>query len=179
MTLPVLILAALLAADAPAPAPAAAPAPAPAPVRAAAFASPAPGIRSGGRLTADDVARLAAEGTRHVVDLSLDTETPDFDEAAVVRAAGMRYDALPVAGAAGLDRMTVEAFDRLLQGSERPVVVHCASGNRVGALAALRAAWIEGRPAEEAIAEGRRWGLKGLEGAVRERLAADPVVTGR
>jgi len=40
-------------------------------------------------------------------------------------------------------------------------------------MAALRAAWVEGRPAEEAIAVGRDWGLKGLEDEVRRRLEAD------
>ena len=37
---------------------------------------------------------------------------------------------------------------------------------------ALRAALIEDRPNEAALAEGRRWGLTSLEPAVRERLQA-------
>src|SRR3546814_1034559 len=68
-----------------------------------------------------------------------------------------------------LTRENVLAFDALLRDAERPVLVHCASGNRVGAMAALRAAWVEGRSAEEAIAMGRDWGLKGLEEEVRRR----------
>jgi hypothetical protein len=35
---------------------------------------------------------------------------------------------------------------------------------------ALRAALIDGKSTETALAEGRRWGLKSLEPAVRERL---------
>jgi uncharacterized protein (TIGR01244 family) len=134
------------------------------------FASPAEGIRSGGRISAADLPALDDAGVRHVIDLSADEETPDFDEAAAVRAAGMRYDNLPIRGAAGLTRENVVAFDRLLEGIQGPAVVHCASGNRVGALVALRAAWVDGADDEAAVAEGKRWGLRGLEGEVRERL---------
>lgn len=141
---------------------------------AVALAAPAPGVYTAGRLTPADIAALKASGVRSVLDLSLDDETPDFDEAAAVRAAGLRYDNLPVKGADGLTRERVLAFDRLLREAKAPVLVHCASGNRVGAMAALRAAWLQGRDAEAAIAEGRRWGLKGLEPEVRRRLAGSP-----
>ena len=137
-------------------------------------ANPADGIYTSGRISQEDVATLEAAGIRHVIDLSQDSETPDFDEAAAVQAAGIGYDNLPIAGPDALGRDNVEAFDRLLADAQGPVLVHCASSNRVGAMAALRAAWIEGVPVEEAIATGRAWGLRSLEGAVRERLAASP-----
>ena len=140
---------------------------------AVAIAAPAPGVYAAGRLAPADVAALKASGVRSVVDLSLDDETPDFDEAAAVRAAGLGYANLPVHGADGLTRERVVEFDRLLREAKAPVLVHCASGNRVGAMAALRAAWLHGASAEDAIAEGRRWGLKGLEPDVRKRLDAD------
>lgn len=135
------------------------------------FASPVDGIHAGGGITADDLPRLQAAGIRHVIDLRPDTETPDFDEGTAVRAAGMRYDNLPIAGPADLEREAVVAFDQLLRAADGPTLVHCASGNRVGALVALRAAWLQGADADAAVEEGRRWGLRGLEDAVRERLA--------
>ena len=134
--------------------------------------SPEAGVVSAGRLAPEDIARVREAGIRHVIDLRPDAETPDFDEAAAVDAAGLAYDNLPVAGAADLTPATVQAFDALLRDAGRPVLVHCASGNRVGALAALRAAWVDGVPADEAIAIGKAWGLTGLEPAVRERLDA-------
>jgi uncharacterized protein (TIGR01244 family) len=133
---------------------------------------PGPGVYTAGRLQPEDVARLRAAGVRHVIDLTQDSETPGFDEASTVRAAGMAYDNLPIAGPQDLTRDNVRAFDRLVSGSLQPLLVHCASSNRVGAMAALRAAWIDGKPVDEAIAEGRAWGLTSLEPAVRERLAA-------
>lgn len=42
---------------------------------------------------------------------------------------------------------------------KRPLLVHCASGNRVGATAALRAAWVEGHDAKDAIGIGKAWDL--------------------
>ncbi|PJJ99520.1 hypothetical protein CO641_06175 [Lysobacteraceae bacterium NML91-0213] len=137
------------------------------------FATPTDGIHSGGRISADDVPALQAAGIRHVINLAPAAETPGFDEAAAVRAAGMRYDTLPIAGAGDLDREAVVAFDRLLQDADGQTLVHCASGNRVGALAALRAAWLHGAGEEAAVEEGRRWGLRGLEGEVRGRLARE------
>lgn len=129
------------------------------------------GTWAGGRISAEDLPALRAAGIAQVIDLTPDAETPAFDEAAGARAAGMVYANLPIAGPADLTAEAVAAFDQLLRGAEGPVLVHCASGNRVGALAALRAALVEGQSEEDAIAEGRRWGLCSLEGAVRERLA--------
>jgi uncharacterized protein (TIGR01244 family) len=134
---------------------------------------PAPHRVASGRLQATDVTTLQRAGIRQVIDLSLDEETPDFDEAAAMRAAGIGYRNLPIHGAADLTRANVERFDRLLRAAgDQPTLVHCASSNRVGALIALRAALVDGRPMEAALAEGHRWGLKSLEPAVRERLQA-------
>jgi len=135
--------------------------------------SPEQGVIAAGRIGPGEVAALRDAGFRHVIDLTPDAETPGFDEAAAVRAAGLRYSNLPLAGASELTRENVLAFDTLLAGAERPLLVHCASGNRVGAMAALRAAWVEGHSAEEAIAIGREWGLSGLEEEVRRRIEAD------
>lgn len=132
--------------------------------------SPAPGIVAAGRVRASDVGVLRRAGIRHVIDLTPDAETPEFDEAAAIRAAGLSYSNLPLRGASDLTRDNVLAFDALVRSAKRPVLVHCASGNRVGAMAALRAAWVDGQPLEEAIAIGKAWGLKGLEGEVRQRI---------
>ncbi|WP_298574402.1 sulfur transferase domain-containing protein [uncultured Luteimonas sp.] len=140
------------------------------------FHTPSPGLHTGGRITADDLPALRAAGITRVIDLTRDAETPAFDEATAVRAAGLAYDNLPISGATDLNRQSVAAFDQLLRGTQGPTLVHCASGNRVGALAALRAAWLQGADEEAAIAEGQRWGLRSLEGEVRTRLARERCV---
>lgn len=136
-------------------------------------AFPAPHRVASGRLQASDIATLEHAGIRQVIDLSVDSETPGFDEAAAVRAAGIGYRNLPIHGAGDLTRASVAQFDRLLRDAgDQLTLVHCASGNRVGAMIALRAALVDGQSTEVALAEGRRWGLKSLEPAVRERLQA-------
>ena len=135
-----------------------------------AIRAPAPGVLSAGRLAPGDVERLREAGVRQVIDLTADAETPDFDEAAAVREAGLAYANLPLRGGQDLTRDNVLAFDRMLRAAEGPVLVHCASGNRVGAMAALRAAWVQDKPIEDAIAVGKAWGLAGLEAEVRTRI---------
>lgn len=141
--------------------------------------APATGIVSAGRLEAVDIERLRGAGIAQVIDLTPDAETPGFDEAAAVRGAGIAYANLPLRGAVDLTRENVLAFDAILRDAPRPVLVHCASGNRVGAMAALRAAWVDGTSVEEAIAIGKAWGLAGLESEVRGRLEPDRVQRGR
>lgn len=93
---------------------------------------PLEGVLTGGQLTEENVQRLAEAGYGTIVDLRLPHEPRGFDERAAVEAVGMEYLELPVGG-----MIRDETFDRLralLQESERhPLVVHCASGNRVGA----------------------------------------------
>ena len=89
-------------------------------------------------------AALAAAGLRGVLNLRPLAEQPGRDEAAEVAAAGLAYASLPIAGAGALDRESAAALDRALRQLPTPLLVHCASGNRVGALVALREAWFAG-----------------------------------
>ncbi|MEZ5564490.1 MAG: sulfur transferase domain-containing protein [Gammaproteobacteria bacterium] len=130
-----------------------------------------PNLIASGRLQPGDIAKIAAAGVHEVIDLSVDSETPDFDEAAAVEQAGMRYRNLPISGAADLGDKNVRQFDEMISNAGTSLVlIHCASSNRVGALMALRAATLKGASPEAAIEVGRKWGLSSLEPAVRERL---------
>jgi uncharacterized protein (TIGR01244 family) len=68
-----------------------------------------------GKLEPADIAQLAAAGIKEVIDLRDDSETPDFDEAAAVRAAGMRYHNLPIRGPQDLTEDNVRTLDALLR----------------------------------------------------------------
>jgi len=130
-----------------------------------------PRLHASGQPTAEAIAALPRTDVKVVIDLRPDAETPTLDEAAVVKGAGLVYENLPVAGKADLTRANVEAFDALLKKHAGvTVLAHCASGNRVGALLALRAAWLEGKPAAEALALGDKAGLKGLRPDVEALL---------
>ena len=77
------------------------------------------------------MAALKHAGIEQVINLRLDAETPDFDEAAAMRDAGIAYHHLPIAGASALTRENVLKFDQLLNDAKgQPTLVHCASSNR-------------------------------------------------
>ncbi|WP_116367486.1 beta-lactamase hydrolase domain-containing protein [Parahaliea mediterranea] len=96
-----------------------------------------PLIATAGTLQAGGVEELAALGFRTIIDLRTPPEGTASETAAVERA-GLRYVNLPQGGA-WPGSNDVAQFQRLLEEAEPPVMVHCASGNRVGALwAALR-----------------------------------------
>ena len=50
------------------------------------------------------------------------------------------------------------------------VFVHCASGNRVGSLVSIYSHTHQGLSVEDAIKEGKKWGLTSLESTVRAAL---------
>jgi len=133
---------------------------------------PRPGLHTGGQPQATAWESIAAQGVRTVINLRPDAELGTRDEEAEVRAAGMAYRQIQVAGAADI---TVENAFRLwdlLGATAGPAVLHCASGNRVGALLAIGAATRGGMDTEAAIAFGKSAGLGGAEARVREVLAA-------
>lgn len=150
----------------------------PEPAMSASVASPGAWLRvqgdgrySAGQPTAEQLQTLSAHGIGVVIDLRADSETPELDEAALVRSLGLDYHNLPVGGAAGLTRDNVQALDRLIaDAGDRPLLVHCASSNRVGAMMALREAWLRGATSEQALEVGRAWGMKGLESDVNALL---------
>ena len=86
----------------------------------------------------------------------------------MVESKGLTYHQLPVAGAAGVTFDNATKLKQILDGLEGDtVLVHCASGNRVGGLVALQAL-TDGEDIETAIAKGRDWGMTRLEVKVRQ-----------
>ncbi len=127
------------------------------------------GVLTGGRLSEKAVAELVRAGVKTVIDLQTAGEHK-FDEKKAVEAAGIAYVHLPVRGAKALGPDLARAFDEALRKADKPVLVHCASGNRVGALFALRAFYIEHKSVEDAIAEGVQHGLTHLKKRVESLL---------
>ncbi|WP_312786875.1 protein tyrosine phosphatase family protein [Stenotrophomonas indicatrix] len=136
-----------------------------------ALAEVRPGLYAGGQPTAAQLRELAAQGVRTVIDLRQPDEDRGFDETREAEALGLRYVRIPVAGAEGLDAANLRAVHQALQQSQGPVLLHCASGNRAGAVLGLVNARYEHASPEQALQLGQRAGLKSLEAATRERLA--------
>lgn len=131
-------------------------------------AKPANEITSAGQPDEATFKAFAESGYAAVVDLRTDGEDRGLDERAVVEGLGMDYLSLPI-GRDGISFENARALDELLQAYDKPVLVHCASGNRVGALLALRAS-LYGAEDAAALDIGKRGGLTGLEPEVRAIL---------
>lgn len=124
-----------------------------------------------GAIDAADLGRLRAAGIKHVISLRTAEEVQGFDEAGIAAGLGIDYHSIPIKDAQSLTKENAAALDALLiQIGDEPTLVHCGSGNRVGGLIAVREALINGQSTDAAIAEGKRWGLTSLEGAVRTAL---------
>jgi uncharacterized protein (TIGR01244 family) len=130
------------------------------------------GVLSGGQPSQEQFEAAARAGFRTVLNLRTDSE-PGFEwEQAAVEGLGMRYVQIPVEGVKGLTRENIERIDDALSSArnEGPVLLHCGSGNRIGAVLALRAAWVADVDSEAALAYGLASGLTRLEPATRELL---------
>jgi uncharacterized protein (TIGR01244 family) len=151
-------------------------APAPPPDELLNARDPLPGLRTGGVPPSVEVfASLAKEGFVTFVDLRPEVELVEASRAGA-ESAGMTYLQIPIAGEADLDLGSARALDAVLADASRwPVVVACASGNRSGALLAVRAFWLQGKTNEEALALGKAAGLTKLEPSVRQLLGLPPL----
>ena len=137
--------------------------------------SPVDGVTSSGQ---PDVAALrvfAESGYVAVVDLRGPGEDRGFDHSYAVEEFGMSYVSLPIEGRGAITFDNARKLDEILAEFDGPVLVHCRSGNRAGALLALRAS-LHGDDDEAALTLGKEAGITvpGVEAAVREALAAGP-----
>lgn len=128
-----------------------------------------------GQPTEADLGELARAGVRVLLDLRQVDEDRGFDEDAASRAAGLVHRSLPIAGPAGLTPENVREFARIVDDpANHPLAAHCATANRIGALVALKAAWLDGLEPEAALDLGRQAGMVAIEPAVRALLAGPP-----
>ena len=132
--------------------------------------SPVDGVTASGQPDEAALEVFADVGYVAVIDLRGADESRGIDEAALVEETGMYYVSLPIEGREAISFENARKLDALIGEHNGPVLVHCGSGNRVGALLALRAS-ANGADDEAAIEKGKAGGMTRLEGLVRERLA--------
>ena len=133
---------------------------------------PRPGLYTAGQPAQGDWQAIAARGVTTVVNLRTPKEMEGRDEAAEVQAAGMRYVSIPVAGADGITEANARLLRDALGAANGPVLVHCASGNRVGGLLVVMRARLDGATGEEALEFGRQAGMSGTEARARQVIEA-------
>ncbi len=130
-----------------------------------------PGLAAAGQPSPEALAKLKEMGFRTVVNLRTEQEGA-AEERPVVEGEGLRYVSVPISPAT-FSLADVEAVEKVLADqAARPVLLHCASSNRVGAVWAV----IQGRKGKslaEAEAAGAEAGMRpSMQEAVRRVLGA-------
>jgi uncharacterized protein (TIGR01244 family) len=132
-----------------------------------------PGLAVAGKPSPEALARLKDQGFKTIIDLRSEAEGL-AEEKAIVEDQGLRYVSVPMT-AASFSLADVQAVGRILDDpAAGPVLLHCASSNRVGGVLAVLEAKA-GKPLEDAIAAGEKAGLKSgpMMEAVKRVLAAE------
>jgi protein tyrosine phosphatase (PTP) superfamily phosphohydrolase (DUF442 family) len=133
--------------------------------------TPTPDLLTCGLPAPQELKQAQAAGYKTVINLCQPQETPR-DEPATVQALGMHYFNIPVAGPGDLTEAKARQLGEVVNNCDHhPVLIHCMSGNRVGALLALKAFFVDGKTPREALDAGRAAGLKALEPEVWRLLS--------
>jgi len=137
------------------------------------------GLVGGGAPGEGTLEDAAARGIRSVIDLRTPAEGT-LEEETRVTDLGMSYFNIPVTpDSLGMDPAL--RLGRILEDPEnRPALMHCSSGNRVGALWALYVYGSREVNSEEALQEGERAGMNKPELRLRVQSLLEPEAeTGR
>ena len=132
---------------------------------------PVNGITSAGQPDAAAFKVFAEQGYTTVIDLRTEGENRGLDESEVVAELGMEYILLPIGGGA-INFDSARSLDKLISEADGPVLIHCGSANRVGALLALRKS-LAGADNEAALEHGREGGMTSLESRISDLLGAE------
>ena len=142
-------------------------------------AFPEPGVMTAGQPTGEQVQLAAEDGYKTILDLRTPAEPRGFDEAEAARQNGLAYVNVPVSPTT-LDQATIDRFIAALKKAQKPLLIHCSTGSRVGA---LWYAWLvlEKRMSPPAaLAEAKTAGLRQVELTEKiEKLVAERKPRGR
>jgi len=118
-----------------------------------------PGLATAGQPSAETLARLKQLGFRTVINLRAPDEPGVQAEAGAVTEQGLAYHLIPVT-ARTFSSEQVDAVAKILEDPDAaPVLIHCHSSNRVGAVMLVLEAR-KGLDCASAEAAGRKLGLK-------------------
>lgn len=123
---------------------------------------------------ADDFRAAQAGGVRTVIDLRKPGEVTELDEPALARELGLAYRNFPFKSP---EELTDEVLDGvravLVDPAARPILMHCSSGNRVGAVWLAHRVLDGGLAWDAALAEAREVGLTSQALEQRARAYVD------
>jgi len=117
-----------------------------------------PGLATAGQPTPEALRKLKEQGFKTVISLRADTEPGVKEEEAIVKGQGLEYVSVPVTPASFSQQQVDQVAKVLDDPKAGPILFHCGSANRVGAVWTVIQAQ-RGKSYEAAEAEGRKIGL--------------------
>ena len=132
---------------------------------------PFPGLLTGGQPSQAQLIEAKEKGYKTIISLRTRAETGEWDEEKTVQGLGMKYISIPIGSANDLSSKNAKALISALSNpKDYPMMLHCASGNRIGALFAVDAGLNQHIAAEKALQIGRDSGMTRLEPVVKKIL---------
>ena len=122
-----------------------------------------PGVVTAGQLSAEQFRAAAVAGMKTVLDLRPPDEARGYDEPATAREAGVDYRCLPVTAASLGTAQFAEVRRVIGDLTLRPLLIHCATANRVGAVLIPHLVLDQGMDSREALRVAREIGLRNDE----------------
>ena len=133
------------------------------------YTSAAPYVGTAGKLNGDGIAEAKALGFKLIIDLRRPDEDGVTEEQAAVQTVSIAYRNIPFAADAGAWDQVEAVAAALANPKNYPVLLHCGSANRAGAVWALYRSR-QGVAPITALEEGRAVGLTSREKLVRDLL---------
>ena len=119
---------------------------------------------TGGQPSEQAFAKVAASGFRSILSLRAAGEGIDLTkERALVEKTGLRYFNIPVVSTAPRVEQADEFIRLVKEKSNHPMLINCASANRVGAFMMIYRVVEQGWSEEKALDEALKIGLRGDE----------------
>lgn len=135
------------------------------------LAMPMAGVLTAGQPSEEQMAQLAKLGVTRIVCLRPATEAGTGWEEAKAGALGVQFVRLPIAGADDLTPAAAEKLAaELAAANGQTTLVCCGSSNRVGALLAMKAFFVDKQSKEQALTLGKAAGLTKMLPAVEAKL---------
>ncbi len=116
-----------------------------------------------GQPSATDFAEAKKRGIKVILSVRTQGEV-NWDEKAAVEKAGLKFEHIPFRTTESLnDKVFAKTLKLLANQKKEPVLFHCGSANRVGAIWATHRVLNDGLSIEAAFKEGKEVGLRNME----------------
>jgi len=131
-------------------------------------------VAGGGPPSPATIAEMKSLGYSTIINMRTMAEAGVAEEAALAKAAGLHYVHIPIGGTTANMRNALALSQALEEAPEGQILLHCGSGNRVGAMWGLKEAIEHGLDQDHAAEVARRSGMRSdrLESAVRSSVTS-------